>query len=69
MVEAFNLAFDLDDKEGVGEEESQNKQLNKRLVSRDEEVQVRSLKRLNVIFITQPQKDIHLDFCQKYFFR
>ena len=40
MVEAFNLAFDLDDKEG--EEESQNKQLNKRLVSRDEEVQVRS---------------------------
>ena len=67
MVEAFNLAFDLDDKEEG--KESQNKQLNKRLVSRDEEVQVRSLKRLNVIFITQPQKDIHLDFCQKYFFR
>ena len=42
MVEAFNLAFDLDDKEGEREEESQNKQLNKKLVSRDEEVQVRS---------------------------
>ena len=40
MVEAFNLAFDLEDKEE--EEESQNKQLNQRLVSRDEEVQVRS---------------------------
>ena len=42
MVEAFNLAFDLDDKKEEEEEESQNKQLNKRLVSRDEEVQVRS---------------------------
>ena len=39
MVEAFNLAFDLDDKEV--EKGSQNKQLNQRLVSRDEEVQVR----------------------------
>ena len=42
MVEAFNLAFDLDDKEEGKEGVSQNKQLNKRLVSRDEEVQVRS---------------------------
>ena len=36
MVEAFNLAFDLNE-----EYESQNKQLNQRLVSRDEEVQVK----------------------------
>ena len=38
MVKAFDLAFDL------AEEDGQNKQLNQRLVSRDEEVQVRSLK-------------------------
>ena len=43
MVEAFNLAFDLNEEEG----ESQNKQLNQRLVSRDEEIQVQDFKSSN----------------------
>ena len=46
MVKAFDLAFDLDEKaEGASREvegaKSKNKQLDERLVSRDEEVQVR----------------------------
>ena len=39
MVEAFDLAFDLH------EEQTQNKEFNQKLVSRDEEIQVRLQKK------------------------